>query len=154
MDEYLRKVNILRDCIKAKSVTYNWHDAETSIVEGILSRGDFRIGKVIESVFKKGGRLEAWFEYFDLNRWLEALDENGLSLDFYLFRDREYDEVLPWDIIDVGVLKGFLITENKKAHRNELTGDCGERCLGCGAFTLTEGGYCYGKEKAALSKDR
>ena len=109
---------------------------------------------VIESVFKKGGRLEAWFEYFDLNRWLEALDENGLSLDFYLFRDREYDEVLPWDIIDVGVLKGFLINENKKAHRNELTGDCGERCLGCGAFTLTEGGYCYGKEKAALSKDR
>ena len=154
MEEYLRKVNILRDSIKAKSVTYNWHDAETSVVEGILSRGDFRIGNVIESVFKKGGRLEAWFEYFDLNRWLEALDENGLSLDFYLFRDREYDEVLPWDIIDVGVLKGFLITENKKAHRNELTGDCGERCLGCGAFTLTEGGYCYGKEKAALSKDR
>ena len=154
MEEYLRKVNILRDSIKAKSVTYNWHDAETSVVEGILSRGDFRIGNVIESVFKKGGRLEAWFEYFDLNRWLEALDENGLSLDFYLFRDREYDEVLPWDIIDVGVLKGFLINENKKAHRNELTGDCGERCLGCGAFTLTEGGYCYGKEKAALSKDR
>ena len=154
MEEYLRKVNILRDSIKAKSVTYNWHDAETSVVEGILSRGDFRIGNVIESVFKKGGRLEAWFEYFNLNRWLEALDENGLSLDFYLFRDRAYDEILPWDIIDVGVLKGFLVTENKKAHRNELTGDCGERCLGCGAFTLTEGGYCYGKEKAALSKDR
>jgi len=153
MEEYLRKVNILRDSIKAKSVTYNWHDAETSIVEGILSRGDFRTGKVIESVFKKGGRLEAWFEYFDLNRWMEALDENGLSLDFYLFRDRAYDEVLPWDIIDVGVLKGFLINENKKAHRNELTGDCGERCLGCGAFTLTEGGYCYGKEKNSLSKN-
>ena len=107
-EEYLRRVNLLRSSIKAKNVVYNWHDAETSVIEAALSRGDRRMADVIETVFRNGGRLDAWTDYFSYERWNDAFCSCGLDRDFYASRERPVEEVLPWDVIDVGVRKSLL----------------------------------------------
>ena len=144
MEEYLRRVNLLRTAITARNVTYNWHDAETSVVEALLSRGDRRLGKVLEEVWRNGGRLEAWTDYFDYQRWIDALDKCGLSMEFYASRERSVDETLPWDMIDVGVRKAHLIHEKEMCYRSELSPDCRHQCSGCGALRLMKGGRCDG----------
>ena len=103
MDEYKRKVNLLRENIKAKNVTYNWHDPDTSFVEAVLSRGDRRIADVIEEVWRRGGKLEAWGDYFSFDRWMTAMDACGVDPMFYACRERGKDEFLPWDIVDMAV---------------------------------------------------
>ena len=131
MDEYKRKVNLLRENIKAKNVTYNWHDPDTSFVEAVLSRGDRRIADVIEEVWRRGGKLEAWGDYFSFERWMSAMDTCGVDPMRYACRERGKDEFLPWDIVDMGV---------RRAH---LWHDCRKQCTGCGALSLmTEGGKC------------
>ena len=144
MDEYLRRVNLLRSSITARNVTYNWHDAETSIVEAVLSRGDRRLGVVLEEVWKSGGRLEAWTDYFNYQRWIDALEKCGLSPEFYASRERSVDEILPWDMIDVGVRKAHLIHEKEMCYKSELSPDCRHQCSGCGALRLMKGGRCDG----------
>ncbi len=140
--EYLRRVNLLRSSIVARNVTYNWHDAETSYVEAVLSRGDRRMADVIEEVWKQGGRLEAWSDYFSYERWRDALKTCGVDGDFYANRERSVDEVLPWDMIDVGVRKAHLVHEREQCYKSTLSPDCRKQCSGCGAVRLMKGGRC------------
>lgn len=144
MDEYIRKVNLLRDNIKAKNVVYNWHDPKTSYIEATLSRGDRRMGRVIENVWRDGGRLEAWSDYFSFDRWMKAFDDAGVDPTFYAHREREKDEVMPWDLADVGVRKEHLWHEREQAYKSELSPDCRKQCSACGAAKLLKGGKCDG----------
>ncbi len=144
MEEYRRRVQLLSDTMRAKAITYNWHDPETSLVEAALSRGDRRLGAVLETVWRNGGRLEAWSEYFSLERWLDAFRVNGLDPAFYATRAREKDEVLPWSMISLGVRPTFLWNEREKAYRSELSPDCAVQCTACGAQKLGKGELCHG----------
>lgn len=144
MDEYIRKVNLLRENIKAKNVVYNWHDPQTSYIEATLSRGDRRMGRVIENVWRAGGRLEAWSDYFLFGRWMKAFDDAGVDPTFYAYRERCEDEVMPWDIVDVGVRRAHLWHEREQAYRSELSPDCRKQCSACGAAKLLKGGKCDG----------
>lgn len=144
MDEYIRKVNLLRENIKAKNVVYNWHDPQTSYIEATLSRGDRRMGKVIENVWRAGGRLEAWSDYFLFGRWMKAFDDAGVDPTFYAYRERCEDEVMPWDIVDVGVRRAHMWHEREQAYRSELSPDCRKQCSACGAAKLLKGGKCDG----------
>ena len=143
-EEYLRRVNLLRSSITARNVTYNWHDAETSVIEAALSRGDRRMSSVIEEVWRQGGRLEAWSDYFSYSRWEEAFRKCGLDMDSYASRERSVDELLPWDMIDVGVRKAHLIHEREQCYASRLSPDCRKQCSACGAARLMRGGKCDG----------
>ena len=143
-EEYLRRVNLLRASINSRNVVYNWHDADTSVVEAVLSRGDRRLGPVLEEVWRNGGRLEAWTDYFSFQRWMDAIDKHGLSVGFYAERARDLDETLPWDMIDVGVRKDHLKREREKCYTSTLSPDCRHQCSACGALRLMEGGKCDG----------
>ncbi len=144
MEEYIRRVNLLRDNMKAKNVVYNWHDPQTSYIEATLSRGDRRIGSVIENVWRAGGRLEAWSDYFSFERWMKAFDDAGVDPAFYAHRERDRDEVMPWDIVDVGVRSEHLWHEREQAYASELSPDCRRQCSACGAARLLKGGKCDG----------
>lgn len=144
MDEYMRKVNLLRDNIKAKNVVYNWHDPQTSYIEATLSRGDRRMGAVIENVWRAGGRLEAWSDYFSFERWMKAFKDADVDPEFYAYRERSLDENMPWDIVDVGVRKAHLWHEREQAYKSELSPDCRKQCSACGAAKLLKGGKCDG----------
>ena len=139
--EYERRVALLRDAIKTKTVTYNWHDSDTSFLEAVLARGDRRLGKVLETAWRKGAKLDAWEEYFSLDRWLEAFDECGLDPHFYANRTRSEDEQLPWSMISSGVTEQYLLRERHKAYESVTTPDCRTHCNGCGANLLV-GGKC------------
>ena len=140
-DEYERRVALLRDAIKTKTVTYNWHDSDTSFLEAVLARGDRRLGKVLETAWRKGAHLDAWEEYFSLDRWLEAFDACGLDPHFYANRTRSEDELLPWSMISSGVTQDYLKRERHQAYASLTTPDCRTRCNGCGANKLV-GGKC------------
>jgi radical SAM family uncharacterized protein len=142
MDEYRRRVTLLREHMRAKAVTYNWHDADTSLIEAVLSRGDRRVGDVIEEVWRTGGRLDSWTEYFSFGRWLKAFDKCGLDPKFYACRERGRDEVFPWDNVDMGVKREFLWREREKCYTAELSPDCRKRCTACGANKLLNGAKC------------
>ena len=143
-EEYLRRVNLLRSSINARNVIYNWHDADTSVVEAVLSRGDRRLGPVLEEVWRNGGRLEAWTDYFSFARWMQAMEKFGLDPAFYASRERSVDEVLPWDMIDVGVRKAHLVHEREMCYASQLSPDCRHQCSACGALRLMKGGKCDG----------
>ena len=143
-EEYLRRVNLLRSSITARNVVYNWHDADTSLIEAVLSRGDRRLGAVIEKVWRDGGRLEAWTDYFRLERWQKAFDESGTDTWFYAQRERNTNEVLPWDMIDVGVRRQHLLREKEQCYASALSPDCRKQCSGCGAASLLKEGRCDG----------
>ena len=140
-EEYERRVQLLRENMTTKTVTYNWHDGQTSFIEAVLARGDRRLGNVLEAVWRKGGHLDAWEEYFSLDRWLEAFDECGVDPAFYAYRRREKDELMPWDMISSGVTKEYLWREHENAVAGVTTPDCRTRCNGCGANKLV-GGKC------------
>lgn len=144
MEEYIRKVHLLRDNIKAKNVVYNWHDPQTSYIEATLSRGDRRMGSVIENVWRAGGRLEAWSDYFSFDRWMKAFDDAGVDPTFYVHRLRDKDEIMPWDNVDVGVRRAHLWHEREQAYKSELSPDCRKQCSACGAAKLLKGGKCDG----------
>ncbi len=140
-EEYLRRVRLLREHITARNVVYNWHDAETSEIECILSRGDRRVGAVIEAVWRAGGKLEAWSDYFRYDRWTLCLASCGLDASFYNTRERREDEFLPWDRVFMGVTKPFLLRERARAYAGVLSPDCRHGCENCGARALN-GGVC------------
>ena len=144
IEEYLRRVNLLRSSITAKNVTYNWHDAETSLIEAVLSKGDRRVADAIEEVWRQGGRLDAWSDYFSLQRWMDAFRICGLDPTFYANREIPTDAVLPWDHIDVGVRKAHLLHEREMAYASALSPDCRHQCAACGAAKLLKGGKCDG----------
>jgi radical SAM family uncharacterized protein len=136
------KQKLLQSKIKSKYIKYNWHDSQLSLLEAVFARGDRRIGKVLLEAVKKGCKFDSWGEYFKFDRWMEVFDECGIDPHFYANRKREYDEVLPWDHIDIGVSKEHLIRESKKAYNEELTPNCRVDCSGCGA-TVFGGGICF-----------
>ncbi len=144
IEEYKRRVNLLRSSITAKNVTYNWHDAETSLIEAVLSKGDRRVADAIEEVWRQGGRLDAWSDYFSFERWMDAFRNCGLDPAFYANREIPTDELLPWDHIDVGVRKAHLLHERKMAYSSALSPDCRHACAACGAARLLKGGKCDG----------
>ena len=140
-EEYERRVKLLREAIKTKTVTYNWHDSDTSFLEAVLARGDRRLGRVLECAWRKGAKLDAWEEYFSLERWLEAFDECGIDPHFYANRQRQRGEVMPWNMISSGVTEGYLWRERQRAFDAQTTPDCRTQCNGCGANRLV-GGKC------------
>ena len=140
-EEYERRVQLLRQAMTTKTVTYNWHDGQTSFIEAVLARGDRRLGNVLEAVWRKGGHLDAWEEYFSLDRWQEAFEECGVDPAFYAYRRREKDEIMPWDMISSGVTRQYLWREYENAMEGVTTPDCRTHCNGCGANQLV-GGKC------------
>ena len=135
-EEYMRRVTLLRQTMRAKAITYNWHDADTSFIEAVLSRGDRRIGAVLEEVWRTGGGLDAWSEHFSMERWMAAFEKCGVDPDFYAVRERGTDELLPWSHIDVGVDAEYFKSERRAAYSETITPDCRCACTGCGADKL------------------
>lgn len=141
--EYQRRVNLLRENLKEKSITYRWHDPDTSYLEAVFARGDRRLSDAIELAWKNGAKFDSWSEYFSLPRWLTALETCGLDPDFYACRAREQGEVLPWSAVSTGVTADYLWQEREAAMAGTITPDCRKQCTGCGANKLN-GGVCDG----------
>lgn len=135
------KQNYLISCVKTRKVSVSRHVPWTSFLEGVFSRGDRRLADVIETAWRKGCRFDGWEEHLDREKWMQSFEECGIDPFFYTARKREYDEILPWDHMDYGVTKSFLVRENQKAHKGETTACCREKCAGCGASKLN-GGVC------------
>jgi radical SAM family uncharacterized protein len=136
MGEYARRVELLRKAITAKNVVYNWHDGDTSFIEAVLSRGDRRIADVLEAVWKRGGRMEAWSDYFSFQRWMDAFADCGIDPAHYATRERAEDEVLPWSRVNMGVRRDILLRERHRAYEGSLSDDCRVSCSACGATAL------------------
>ena len=141
-EELHRKQEVMRSALHSRKINLDWHDAETSYLEAVLARGDRKIGKVIETAWRKGCNLDSWDEHFKFDVWMESFAECGVEPEFYANRTRSYDEIMPWDIFDYAVSKKFIISENKKAHESVTTPNCRLKCSGCGANCL-KGGACF-----------
>lgn len=136
-EEFIEKAYLTRSAvmeqINQKRIKYNWHEADTSVIEGVLARGDRKLNDVIESLYQKGCIYDSWSEYFKNDLWLETLAEHGLTTEFYNTRQRSFEEILPWDFLDCGVTKEFLMREWKQAVGEVESPNCRQKCLGCGA---------------------
>jgi len=142
-EEVVEKQRHLVKKLRNKNIKYNYHDSSTSLMEAVIARGDRKISKVIYDAYKLGSKFDGWSEHFKLDIWKEAMEKNNLSIEFYANRDRGYNEVFPWDHIDVGVDKDFLLKENEKAKEDEITPDCRNGCNVCGINTHDIGrGLC------------
>ena len=141
-EEYLRRCKLLKSHFYSKSIEYDYHAPDLSRLEAVMARGDRRLAPVIEQAVKNGARLDGWDEYFRYDLWLDAFRECGVDMDFYTTRGFGEDEVLPWDVIDVGVNKKFLLRERKQAYAEKVTPDCREGCAGCGANCLLKEVEC------------
>ena len=142
MEEYQRRVKLLRENMRGRSIKYNWHDPETSFLEAVLSRGDRRLAEVLETAWRSGAKFDAWSEYFDFARWMAAFEACGLDPAFYANRPRSREEVLPWSVTSTGVSVPFLWRERERAYQAVITPDCRVQCTGCGADKLYPGGKC------------
>ena len=131
-EEFEEKHNYLAKKLKIKGVTFNYHDNKTSAYEAVFARGDRRTGRLLYEAHKAGARLDGWTEHFRPEAWEKAFSKSGINADFYTTRKRNFDEVLPWDVIDCGVSKKYLINEAKKAYDESITRDCRLGCTGCG----------------------
>ena len=145
-DNYLEKQRFLKgkinEQLNKKSIRFNWHDAETSMIEGVFARGDRRVGKAIYDAYKSGCLYDSWSEHFDFDKWVEAFKNNDIDVVFYANRMRDFDEILPWDFIDVGVTKEFLWKDYQRSLKEKTTPNCAEACVNCGAKVF-EGGICF-----------
>ncbi len=142
-EDYIGRAKIVNEAVKEqlnrKSIKYNWHEADVTVLEGVLARGDRRVGQVLRRVYEKGGIFDAWSEFFDYQRWLDAFAECGVDMDFYTKRERPLDELFPWDFIDAGVSKEFLKREWQNAKNGTVTPNCRMRCSACGAGKFKTG---------------
>lgn len=138
-DELIRKQKLIKDSIPSKRIRYTYHDNQTSYLEGVFARGDRRLCKSIIKAVELGCKFDGWGEFFDFDKWMQAFDQTGIDPDFYTARERSYDEVLPWDHIDVGVTKEFLMRENEKAKAASTTPHCRLECSKCGANRFKTG---------------
>lgn len=145
-EEFIEKAKIVKNEIRSqlnqKSIRYNWHEPDVTVLEGFLARGDRRSADVILKAYEKGALYDAWSESFHYEIWKEAFAETGMDIEFYTLRERNTDEILPWDFIDAGVTKEFLIREWNQAKNETVTPNCRQRCSGCGARKY-EGGVCF-----------
>lgn len=146
LDEYDKRARRTNDTMRSmhnrKSLSLKWHDAKTTILEGVLARGDRKIGASIYDAYMSGCIFDAWTEFFDYDKWLAAFAKNQIDIDFYTTRERSLDEIFPWDFIDTGVTKAFLKREWERAMKGEVTPNCRQNCNGCGAARFG-GGVCY-----------
>ncbi|MBP3664357.1 MAG: TIGR03960 family B12-binding radical SAM protein, partial [Tyzzerella sp.] len=144
-EDYIAKANVVNHEMKAqlnhKSLKYNWHEADVTVLEGVFARGDRRVGKVILEAYKLGCLYDSWGEHFQYDLWLQAFEKTGVDIAFYNLRERDLEEILPWDFIDIGVTKKFLQREWKRALDGEVTPNCRMQCSGCGA-AIFGGGVC------------
>jgi len=134
-EEIKKKQDYLKDNLKGSGIVFDWHDAETSFIEAVLSRGDRRLGAVLKEVWKKGSRFEGWSKHFKFSEWEKAFAKTGVEPEFYANRNRNKDEIFPWDHIDSGIDKSFLYNEYHKALKAEITSGCRQRCNQCGICT-------------------
>ncbi|MBS6706147.1 TIGR03960 family B12-binding radical SAM protein [Lacrimispora saccharolytica] len=145
-EEFLEKARIVKAEVRAmlnqKSIRYNYHEADISMLEGVLARGDRRTAKVVLQAYRNGALFDSWSEYFRPEAWEKAFEETGIDPDFYTVRERSVDELLPWDFINAGVSKKFLIREWEQAKAETVTPNCRQRCSGCGAKCYG-GGVCF-----------
>ena len=141
-EEYLRRCRLLKSHFYSKSIEYNYHSPDLSRLEAVFARGDRRLGAVIAEATKNGARLDGWDEYFNYAKWFDAFEACGIDPSFYTTRGYKEDEILPWDTIDVGVSKKFLLQERKHAYAETVTPDCREKCAGCGAACLLKEVSC------------
>lgn len=145
-EDFVEKAKVVKSEIRAqlnqRSIRYSWHEPDVTILEGFLARGDRRCSKVILRAYEKGAIYDAWSESFDYNIWKESFAETNTDIDFYTLRERSTDEILPWDFIDAGVTKKFLIHEWEQAKKENVTPNCRQKCSGCGAMRYG-GGVCY-----------
>lgn len=137
------RIKAVRGAIKSRSIVYNYHEQETSFMEAVFARGDRRTCDVLIKAFEKGAKFDGWSEYFNMEIWNEAMEECNLDSEFYVYREREYDEILPWDFIDIGVNRKYIERENEKAKKAELTKNCLEGCTGCGINVNFKEGKCF-----------
>lgn len=142
IEEFERKQKLLRDSMRTKAITYNWHAPDTSFIEAVLARGDRKLGRVIEQVWRDGGHLDAWGEDFSFERWMKAFEKCGIDPKFYAERERSLDEILPWSMISGGVTEEHLKNERAMAYKAQITPDCRVQCTCCGADSLYTGGHC------------
>lgn len=144
-EEYIARAAVVkhafREQLNQKSLKYNWHDAEVTVLEGVFARGDRRTGAVLLEAYRLGCLYDSWTDFFDYGKWLKAFENEGISMEFYNLRNRSFDEILPWDFIDTGVTKQFLIKEWERALRAEVTPNCRQQCSGCGVLKW-KGGVC------------
>lgn len=144
-EEYLARARVVNEEMKEqlnrKSLKYNWHEADVTVLEGVFARGDRRVGQVLLKAYEKGCMFDSWSEFFDNQKWMEAFQECGVSIEFYNQRERDFDEILPWDFIDCGVSKAFLKREWQHALEEKVTPNCNMQCSGCGAAQFG-GGVC------------
>lgn len=144
-EEYISRAAVVKHALyeqlNRKSLKYNWHDAEITVLEGVFARGDRRTGKVLEEAYRLGCIYDAWTEVFDNDKWMQAFENTGVDIAFYNERERKMDELLPWDFIDIGVTKEFLVREWERAKKGEVTPNCRDGCSGCGAAKFG-GGVC------------
>ncbi len=143
IDGFYSKINHLKTKLINKKVVYNYHDPSTSVLEGVFARGDRRLGKVLHKAYELGCKFDGWAEYFDMKLWLQAFEACEIDPDFYTVRERSFDEFLPWDHIDAGVNKAYLLSEYQNAVKAECTEDCRLGCTGCGLNVNLIGGDCY-----------
>lgn len=142
LDEFKEKQDYLKKIIKDKKIKFNTHDAETSFLEAVFARGDRRVSKVLIHAFKNGAKFDGWRDQFKYDEWINAFAETGIDPEFYANREKDYEEVLPWDFIDIGVTKSFLIRENERSKAGEITPNCKVSCSGCGIQKDFKGGLC------------
>ncbi|KPU44169.1 radical SAM superfamily protein [Oxobacter pfennigii] len=143
MEELKEKQYFLKNKIKSKQITYNWHASPVSFLEGIFARGDRKLSKVLINAWEKGCKFDGWDEHFKFDLWMEAFEECGIDPAFYANRRREYDEILPWDHLNIGIPKEYLINEHKKSMEENLTTDCREGCHSCGILEFEKSGVCF-----------
>ena len=151
LDKAYQTKKAITEQLNQKSIKYNWHEADASVLEGVLARGDRRLSKVLLKVYEKGCFYDAWSEYFHNDKWLEAFEECGLTIDFYNTRERSLDEIFPWDFIDCGVTKEFLKREWMKALNEKTSPNCKKQCQGCGANRFG-GGICFEPREEATDE--
>ncbi|MEG1145508.1 MAG: TIGR03960 family B12-binding radical SAM protein [Clostridium sp.] len=144
--EFLERAYIvnhkMKEMLNRKSLRYNWHEADLTVLEGVLARGDRKVSAVIEEAYKNGALYDSWSEHFHNEIWMKAFETCGIDIDFYTVRERTLDEIFPWDFIDAGVTKAFLIKEWNQAIQETVTPNCRQQCSACGALKY-KGGVCY-----------
>lgn len=145
-EEYIRRATIVKheflQQLNKKSLKYNWHEADVTVLEGVFARGDRKVGKVIEEAYRLGCLYDSWSESFDNEKWMQAFANTGVDIEFYTMRERSMDELFPWDFIDIGVTKNFLKKEWERAMNAQVTPNCRMQCSGCGAAKFG-GGVCF-----------
>lgn len=142
METFEEKQKHLRGVIRNKKIKFNYHEAKSSVVEAVFARGDRRVGQALLKAWESGAKFDGWMEYFSYEKWMEAFEAAGMNVDFYAHRERSFDELLPWDHIDCGVTKEFLIREYEDALAGKVTHDCRDGCVACGINTTLIGGLC------------